>query len=175
MFRLMQVGRMITTRAVLDAIELAAQSCREMGIARPRIAVCGLNPHAGEGGILGDEDDRVIRPAVEQASAAGVDASGPWPADTLFLAAAAQPHGKGLYDCVVAMYHDQGLIPVKLLDREKAVNVTVGLPTVRTSPRGTGPRLILPGEDWRMRDRCVRRWNWRSRWCGPSAPVPLVG
>jgi 4-hydroxythreonine-4-phosphate dehydrogenase len=131
---LMAVGPHLTTRRVLDAIELAAQSCREMGMVQPRIAVCGLNPHAGEGGILGDEDERVIRPAVAMAGEKGIDATGPWPADTLFLAAAAPPHGKGMYDCVVAMYHDQGLIPVKLLDREKAVNVTVGLPTVRTSP-----------------------------------------
>lgn len=131
---LMAVGAFLTTQRVLDAIDLAAQSCREMGIAAPRLGVCGLNPHAGEGGILGDEDERVIRPAIRAAIERGIDATGPWPADTLFLSAAAPPAGKGLHDCVVAMYHDQGLIPVKLLDRERAVNVTVGLPTVRTSP-----------------------------------------
>ncbi len=105
-----------------------------MGISLPRIAVCGLNPHAGEGGILGDEDDRLIAPAVAAAVKRGVDATGPWPADTVFLAAAAPPHGKGRFDCVVAMYHDQGLIPAKLIDAGRTVNVTVGLPTVRTSP-----------------------------------------
>jgi 4-hydroxythreonine-4-phosphate dehydrogenase len=100
----------------------------------PRIAVCGLNPHAGEGGILGSEDDRIIAPAVAQARGKGIDAHGPLPGDTVFSAAAAPPVGKGLYDCVVAMYHDQGLIPVKLVDREETVNVTVGLPAIRTSP-----------------------------------------
>ena len=79
--------------------------------------------------MFGDEDDRVIRPAVERARGMGIDATGPWPGDAVFLAAA-----NGKYDLVVAMYHDQGLIPVKLLDREEAVNVTVGIPIVRTSP-----------------------------------------
>jgi 4-hydroxythreonine-4-phosphate dehydrogenase len=127
---LMDVGRLLTTERVLEAIELAHQ----VRGTRPRIAVCGLNPHAGEGGILGTEDDRVIAPAVSQARAKGIDAHGPLPADTVFKAAAAPPMGRGEYDCVVAMYHDQGLIPVKLIDGERAVNVTVGLPTIRTSP-----------------------------------------
>jgi 4-hydroxythreonine-4-phosphate dehydrogenase len=100
----------------------------------PRIAVCGLNPHAGEGGLLGDEDQSIIAPAVAAARASGIDARGPFPADTLFKQAAAPPIGNGRYDCVVAMYHDQGLIPVKLIDGELAVNMTVGIPAVRTSP-----------------------------------------
>ncbi len=128
---LMRVGEMLTTERVLEAIELAHEGVRG---AKPRIAVCGLNPHAGEGGILGSEDDRIIAPAVAQARAKGIDAHGPLPGDTVFGAAAKAPVGKGLYDCVVAMYHDQGLIPVKLVDREETVNVTVGLPTIRTSP-----------------------------------------
>ncbi len=159
---LMEVGGLLTTRRVLEAIELAHEGClavppdvaalgdsrcgraessttgspqsRTSGGTPPRIAVCGLNPHAGEGGILGTEDDRIIAPAVAQARAKGINATGPLPADTLFRAAAAPPMGKGQYDCVVAMYHDQGLIPVKLVDGEEAVNVTVGLPTIRTSP-----------------------------------------
>jgi len=131
---LARVPAVLTREHVLEAIELAHQSCIDMGIASPRIAVCGLNPHAGEGGILGQEDGQVIAPAVERAVARRIRATGPLPADTLFSAAAAPPFGKGMYDCVVAMYHDQGLIPVKLIDREKTVNVTVGLPTVRTSP-----------------------------------------
>lgn len=135
---LMTVGKVLTVAKVREAIELADQSCVEMGAVgpegRPRIAVAGLNPHAGEGGILGEEDDRIIRPAVEQARTQGILATGPLPGDTVFNAAAAAPVGKGLYECVVAMYHDQGLIPVKLVDREQAVNVTVGLPTIRTSP-----------------------------------------
>ena len=134
---LMEVGGLLTTLRVLEAIELAHQACVELGSSRgasPRVAVCGLNPHAGEGGILGAEDDRIIAPAVAQARANGIDAHGPLAADTVFRAAAAPPMGKGQYDCVVAMYHDQGLIPVKLVDGEEAVNVTVGLPTIRTSP-----------------------------------------
>ncbi|MFT3683829.1 MAG: 4-hydroxythreonine-4-phosphate dehydrogenase PdxA [Phycisphaerales bacterium] len=99
-----------------------------------RIAVAGLNPHAGEHGLLGPEDDAVIRPAVEACAAKGMLASGPWPGDTVFGRAL-----KGEFDAVVAMYHDQGLIPVKLIDGAKSVNVTVGLSwegrrVVRTSP-----------------------------------------
>ena len=157
---LMEVGRLLTTQRVLEAIELAHEGClavppvvaalgdhrcgragfsdtdspQSRTVGGTRIAVCGLNPHAGEGGILGFEDERIIAPAVAQARAKGIDAHGPLPADTVFSAAAAPPVGKGLYDCVVAMYHDQGLIPVKLVDGERAVNVTVGLPTIRTSP-----------------------------------------
>jgi 4-hydroxythreonine-4-phosphate dehydrogenase len=131
---LAQVPAALTTERILATIELGHHACVELGIPRPRVGVCGLNPHAGEHGLLGAEDDGVIAPAVAAARAAGVDASGPWPGDTVFLAAAAPPAGKGKFDLVVAMYHDQGLIPVKLLDRERTVNVTVGLPVVRTSP-----------------------------------------
>lgn len=135
---LMTVGRVLTIGKVFDAIELADKACKEMGVAKPRLAVCGLNPHAGEGGILGEEDDRLVTPAVELARRQGVDVVGPLPGDTVFSAAARPPAGRGLYDCVIAMYHDQGLIPVKLLDGFQAVNVTVldgGLVRcVRTSP-----------------------------------------
>ena len=92
------------------------------------IAVCGLNPHAGEDGVLGKEDEAVIRPAVAAASVHGVSVSGPWPADTIFVRAS-----RGEFDAVVACYHDQGLIPVKLLAFGQAVNVTIGLPIIRTS------------------------------------------
>jgi 4-hydroxythreonine-4-phosphate dehydrogenase len=105
---------------------------RDLGIAHPRIAVAGLNPHAGEGGAFGDEEGRVVTPAVERLRAAGIDARGPFPPDSVFFRAAA-----GEFDAVVALYHDQGLIPVKLLDAvlgDSAVNVTLGLPFVRTSP-----------------------------------------
>lgn len=100
-----------------------------LGVARPRVAVCGLNPHAGEGGLMGDEEERLIGPAIEHARNAGIDASGPFPGDTIFNAALS-----GKYDLVVAMYHDQGLIPVKLLSRDESVNMTIGLPIIRTSP-----------------------------------------
>lgn len=126
---LRDVPGLVTRQRVLEAIELGARACRELGIGSPRVAVAGLNPHAGEGGLFGDEDAREIAPAIAQARAAGIDATGPHPGDAVFLAAAG-----GKHDLVVAMYHDQGLIPVKLLDRERAVNVTAGLPIVRTSP-----------------------------------------
>lgn len=126
---LMDVRGVLTTEKVLDVIELGDEACRRMGILRPRVAVCGLNPHAGEGGMLGQEDGRVIEPAIRAAVERGIDAKGPFPGDTVFIAAV-----EGKFDLVVAMYHDQGLIPVKLLDRDRAVNVTVGLPIVRTSP-----------------------------------------
>ncbi|MFN7021885.1 MAG: 4-hydroxythreonine-4-phosphate dehydrogenase PdxA [Phycisphaerales bacterium] len=124
----------LTSSGVLNAIELAHEACTALGVASPRIAVCGLNPHAGEGGLLGSEDDLIISPAVRSAAARGILAVGPLAADSLFRDAAAPPIGKGLFDCVVAMYHDQGLIPAKLLDGMKTVNVTTGLPVPRTSP-----------------------------------------
>jgi len=126
---LMEVRNRLTIGCVLDAIELGAQGCHTVGIAHPRIAVCGLNPHAGEAGILGDEETRLIEPAIKFAVEQGINASGPFPADTIFNAALA-----GKYDLVVAMYHDQGLIPVKLIARDQSVNMTVGLPIIRTSP-----------------------------------------
>jgi 4-hydroxythreonine-4-phosphate dehydrogenase len=99
-----------------------------MGIDAPSVGVAGLNPHAGEGGLFGDEEGRVITPAIEQARVEGVDATGPWPADTLFGRAVA-----GDFDVTVAMYHDQGHIAVKVLGFETGVNATIGLPVVRTS------------------------------------------
>lgn len=116
-------------QAQMTAIRLAHEACRDLGIARPRIAVAGLNPHAGEGGRFGNEEIDIIAPAIKAARAEGIDASGPWPGDTVFMAAR-----KGAFDIVVAQYHDQGLIPVKYLGVEKGVNVTLGLPFVRTSP-----------------------------------------
>ncbi len=119
----------LSVRRVLATITLGAAACRRLGVRAPRVAVCGLNPHASEGGLFGDEEQRIISPAIEQAVRAGIDASGPFPGDTIFNAAL-----KGRFDLVVAMYHDQGLIPVKLLSFDKAVNATIGLPIVRTSP-----------------------------------------
>ncbi|MEX2220155.1 MAG: 4-hydroxythreonine-4-phosphate dehydrogenase PdxA [Phycisphaerales bacterium] len=126
---LMDLRNILTIGRVFDAIDLGAGACRRLGITGPRIAVCGLNPHAGEHGLLGDEEQRLIEPAIRAAAEGGIDVRGPFPADTVFNAAIA-----GAFDLVVAMYHDQGLIPVKLLDRDRAVNVTVGLPITRTSP-----------------------------------------
>lgn len=118
----------ITPQAELAAMRLADRACRQMGIARPRVAVAGLNPHAGEGGKFGREDIDIIEPAIAAARAEGIDASGPWPGDTIFMRAR-----RGEFDIVVAQYHDQGLIPVKYLGLDHGVNVTVGLPFVRTS------------------------------------------
>ena len=115
--------------AQMSAIRLAHEGGRALGFAAPRIAVAGLNPHAGEGGLFGDEEIRIIGPAIEAARAEGIDASGPWPGDTVFMQART-----GRFDVVVAQYHDQGLIPVKYLGLEKGVNITLGLPFVRTSP-----------------------------------------
>ena len=120
----------ITPERVYRVIKLADTTLRKAGFARPKIAVCGINPHAGEHGLFGHgEDEEKVQPGVERARAEGMDAQGPLPADTVFFRA-----GRGDFDAVVAMYHDQGLIPVKYLGVEKGVNVTLGLPLVRTSP-----------------------------------------
>ncbi len=119
----------ITREAVRDTIAIADAGLKRLGIAGPRIAVAGLNPHAGEGGLMGREEIEVIAPAIADARAAGIDATGPWPGDTVFMRA----RGFRDFDVVVAMYHDQGLIPVKYLGIDTGVNVTVGLPFVRTS------------------------------------------
>ena len=108
---------------------LVTDLIKRFGIARPRLAIAGLNPHAGEGGSLGHEDQTVVAPAVAALRAEGIDARGPLPADTMFHAAARQT-----YDCAVCMYHDQALIPIKTLAFDEGVNVTLGLPFIRTSP-----------------------------------------
>jgi 4-hydroxythreonine-4-phosphate dehydrogenase len=109
----------------INARDLAAR----FGIARPRLAVAGLNPHAGEDGAMGEEDFAIVRPAVEQLKAEGIAARGPLPADTMF-----HPAARASYDAALCMYHDQALIPIKTLAFDHAVNVTLGLPFVRTSP-----------------------------------------
>jgi len=127
---LMSIRDRFTIGCVFNPIDLADRALREwFGFEKPRIAVCGLNPHAGEGGQFGDEERRIISPAILMAGEAGIDVSGPFPADTVFIQAI-----EGKYDCVIAMYHDQGLLPVKLLGWKEAVNLTLGLPIIRTSP-----------------------------------------
>lgn len=118
----------VTPEGLARTFRLAADGCRALGIAAPRIAVAGLNPHAGEGGLFGREEIEIIEPAVRQARAEGLDISGPFPPDTIFMRAR-----RGEFDIVVAQYHDQGLIPIKLNGIEKGVNITVGLPIIRTS------------------------------------------
>ncbi|MEL6363996.1 MAG: 4-hydroxythreonine-4-phosphate dehydrogenase PdxA [Pseudomonadota bacterium] len=136
------VPELITRENVLRVILLTEQSLRrDFGVERPRVLVCGLNPHAGEDGLLGAEDRAEITPAVEAARDAGVDAVGPVAGDAAFRSGALSS-----FDAAVAMYHDQGLIPVKTLDFHGTVNVTIGLPIVRTSPdHGVGLDIVGKG------------------------------
>ncbi len=120
--------RRVTPERVEQVIDLAQTSCQALGIEQPRIAVAGLNPHASEDGLFGDQERLAIQPAVERARARGLDVSDPQPPDTVFLRAT-----KGEFDIVVAMYHDQGHIPMKLLAFDSGVNVSIGLPIIRTS------------------------------------------
>jgi len=119
---------------VLQTLRISHQAARAWGLAAPRIGVAGLNPHAGEGGLFGDEEIRIISPAIVAARAEGIDARGPFAPDTVFMRARHAPGHLGEFDLVVAMTHDHGLIPVKYLGVEEGVNVTLGLPFVRTSP-----------------------------------------
>ena len=123
------VADAISQQKVELAIELAAQACRDLGLSRARVGVCGLNPHAGEGGKIGTEEIMSIAPAVVATRERGLDVAGPIAADTLFYYAY-----RGDYDAVVAMYHDQGLAPLKMIGFERGVNWTLGLPFIRTSP-----------------------------------------
>ena len=125
---LAEVPRALTRASLEATIDLTARELPRFGIARPRIAVAGLNPHAGEHGLFGREEETAIRPAIEACRARGVDVAGPFPGDTIFVRAR-----RGDFDIVVACYHDQGLIPVKLVAFGQAVNVTLGLPIIRTS------------------------------------------
>jgi 4-hydroxythreonine-4-phosphate dehydrogenase len=125
---LRQAIEQLTVEREEKTIRLAHRAMIQLGITRPRIAVAGLNPHAGEHGLFGSEDEDVIRPAIQRAQAEGIDVTGPWPGDTVFMHAR-----QGRFDIVVAQYHDQGLIPVKYLGMDEGVNITVGLPFVRTS------------------------------------------
>jgi len=124
-----RVAEAVTRAKVELAIELAAQACHDLGLARARVAVCGLNPHAGEGGQLGTEEQATIVPAVETVRRRGLDVVGPLAADTVFHQAY-----RGDFEAVVAMYHDQGLGPLKMIAFERGVNWTLGLPFIRTSP-----------------------------------------
>jgi len=126
---LKNVPVLITRESVLKTIRLAAKACRMLGLRETRIGICGLNPHAGEAGMFGDEELKHIIPAIQEAIGEGIQASGPHPADTVFHRAINKE-----FDMVVSMYHDQGLGPLKTLAFESGINVTVGLPIIRTSP-----------------------------------------
>lgn len=126
---LRQVLQAVTRRRVLDTLRLTHRALREMfGIENPVLGVCGLNPHAGEAGRFGDEESTIIAPAIDDARSEGIDARGPYPGDTIFRSAM-----QGQFDIVVAMYHDQGLIPIKTVAFEESVNITIGIPAIRTS------------------------------------------
>jgi len=128
---LADVPSLLEKDEIIRVGQLLAEFCKQRGITKPRVAVCGLNPHAGENGAFGKEDIDLVQPAVRalQEAADGVEFSGPHPPDTIF-----RPAADGHYDAVLCMYHDQGLIPLKLLDFDTGVNVTLGLPYPRTSP-----------------------------------------
>lgn len=139
---LVEAVRMVTIENELRAIRLAHRAGLQFGISRPRIAVAGLNPHAGEGGMFGAEDDAIIAPAVAMARQEGIAVSGPLSGDTVFMRAR-----MGEFDVVVAQYHDQGLIPVKYLGLDEGVNITVGLPFIRTSvDHGTAFEIAGTGQ-----------------------------
>ena len=138
---LKDVAASLTVEGIAQTIELAAEACARLGLARRRIGICGLNPHAGEGGKMGREEIDLIAPAVALAKSRGVDCRGPSAADTLFHRVFL-----GDFDAVVAMYHDQGLVPLKMVAFENGVNWTLGLPFVRTSPdHGTAYDLVGHG------------------------------
>ena len=154
-------GHVTAELIVRRARVVAAALARDFGIARPRLAVAGLNPHAGEDGRFGDEEQRVIAPALTTLREEGLAVSGPHPADALFA-----PHSRSGFDVALCMYHDQALIPIKALDFDEGVNVTLGLPIIRTSPdHGTafgiaGQRLAHPGAmiaAIRMAGECATR------------------
>ena len=139
---LADVPHLLTPALLEETILLTARELPRFGVARPRLALAGLNPHAGEGGVLGQEEQTVLTPVIESCRARGIDITGPLPADTVFIAAS-----RGRFDAVVACYHDQGLIPVKLLAFGTAVNVTLGLPIIRTSvDHGTAFDIAGRGE-----------------------------
>ena len=135
------VPSLITRQAVMNTIVLAKKACDMMGMKSPRIAVAGLNPHAGESGLFGTEETTAISPAVEEARKQGLPVTGPYPPDTIFHKAY-----RGEVDMVVCMYHDQGLIPLKMISFDSGVNVTIGLPLIRTSPdHGTAYDIAWKG------------------------------
>jgi len=118
----------VTPDRLATVFDLTHQTMLQLGIRQPRIAVAGLNPHAGEHGVFGSQEDAIIQPAIEQARLRGWDFSGPWPPDTVFARA-----NRGQFDCVIAMYHDQGHIAIKMIGFDEGVNVSLGLSLVRTS------------------------------------------
>jgi len=152
----------ITTARVLDHLQLFDESLRRLGFARPRLALAGLNPHAGEGGVLGSEDGEVLAPAVEQARATGIEVSGPHPPDTVFLQASS-----GAFDGVLALYHDQAFIPVKLLSGHGGVTVIAGLPYLRVSPVH-GTAFDIAGQGKASAENLIAALLQAAEWVGAN-------
>ncbi len=169
---LRQAIELLTIGSVLETIRLTHRHLLGIGIVRPRIAVAGLNPHAGEGGLIGREEIEIIEPAIAAARQEGVNATGPHAPDTVFMRA----RGFAQFDVVIAMYHDQGLIPVKYLGLEDGVNITVGLPFVRTSPdHGTAFDIAGKGiADTRSLAAAIRMADEMSRGSRPSSTYPAT-
>jgi len=159
----------LSSELVVETGRIVARDLRDrFGIARPRLAVAGLNPHAGEDGTLGDEDLTVVRPAVERLEAEGIDARGPLPADSLFHRSA-----RATYDVALAMYHDQALIPIKTLAFDHAVNVTLGLPFVRTSP-DHGTAFDIAGTGRADPTSLIAAIQLATRLSSPAQPHPVA-
>ncbi|HVA79627.1 MAG TPA: 4-hydroxythreonine-4-phosphate dehydrogenase PdxA, partial [Candidatus Binataceae bacterium] len=161
------VSAALTRDGVYQTIRLLTDHLRDrLGIAAPRIGVLGFNPHAGENGLFGDEEARVITPAIMRAQRAGIDAFGPLAPDTAFI----RPQGEFGFDAAVAMYHDQGLIALKTLEFERAVNVTLGLPFVRTSPdHGTAYDIAGSGAASAESMVAAMEYAWRAIGGGAGA------
>ena len=164
---LADVPKLLTKAGLVETILLTARWLPRFGHLRPRLAVAGLNPHAGEDGVLGNEDEAVIRPAVAEATQHGVQVSGPWPADTIFVRAS-----RGEFDAVIACYHDQGLIPVKLLAFGQAVNVTIGLPIIRTSV-DHGTAFDIAGKNVADPSSMIEAVRLAARLAGSSSAHPV--
>ncbi len=158
----------VTHDAVLQTLRIAHAAALAWGLAAPRIAVAGLNPHAGEGGLFGDEELLIIAPAMTAARAEGIACSGPFAPDTVFMRARHASGHEGEFDLVVAMTHDHGLIPVKYLGVEQGVNVTLGLPFVRTSP-DHGTAFDIAGRGVADARSLVAALNWARRLQRPVA------
>ncbi|MDN2565024.1 4-hydroxythreonine-4-phosphate dehydrogenase PdxA [Aquibium sp. A9E412] len=164
---LASVPATLTTEAIVETGRITADGlARRFGIARPRLAVAGLNPHAGEGGAMGGEDEAVVRPAVERLRAAGIEAFGPLPADTMFHAGA-----RAGYDAALCMYHDQALIPAKALAFDETVNVTLGLPFIRTSP-DHGTAFDIAGKGLARPDSLIAALKLAAAMAGRAAAGP---
>jgi len=156
---LLSVPGDLSIENIIEKIELAHFAGKKLGITNPKIAVCGLNPHSGELGAFGNEEIEVISPAINEAQKSGINAEGPVPADTVFLRAA-----NSEFDFVIAMYHDQGLIPVKLNGLAKVVNTTLGLPIIRTSP-GHGSAYDIAGKGMADESSMAEAINMAIKFC----------